>query len=87
MLNLSKAFVCWSDDYSMLTFIQKISTYSPVSNCGGVNPIQDGLFFFCSLIGEGQKAPPPLPQNISHKSCNDKTWHSYALPTEDPKNI
>ena len=61
--------------------------YSPVPKCGGVNPIQDGLFRGCSLIGEGQKAPPPLPQNISHKSCNDKTWHSYALPTEDPKNI
>ena len=31
--------------------------------------------------GEG-----PLSK-MSHISYNDGTWHSYALPKEDPKNI
>ena len=31
----------------------------------------------------GQKGPPP--QNLSHISHNDETWHSYTLPKEDPK--
>ena len=26
-------------------------------------------------------------KNLSHKSYNDETWHSYTLPKDDPKNI
>ena len=32
--------------------------------------------------GEG-----PPPQNLSHISYNEETWHSYTLPKEDLKNI
>ena len=52
------------------------STVAP--NC--FNPIQDGHFWGCSRMGV-KKAP----QNLSHVSCNYETWHSYALPNEDPK--
>ena len=31
----------------------------------------------------GKPLPPSL--NLSHISYNDETWHSYALPKEDPK--
>ena len=35
--------------------------------------------------GGGKK--PPLPLYLSHTSYNDETWHSCALPKEDPKKI
>ena len=41
------------------------------------NPIQDGP----------KKPPAPPPLNLSHISYIDETWHSYALPKDDPKNI
>ena len=25
------------------------------------------------------------PENLSHISYNDETWHNYTLPKEDPK--
>ena len=43
-----------------------------------LNPIQEGLFRGCSRMGS---------KNLSHKSYNDETWHSYTLPKEDPKTI
>ena len=45
------------------------------------NPIQDGLFWGCSRMGGAKRA------SLSHISYNDETWHSYALPKENPKNI
>ena len=33
----------------------------------------------------GQKDPPP--QNLSHISYSDETWHNYTLSKDDPKNI
>ena len=54
-----------------------------------LNLIQDGFFRGCSRMGGGgQKNPPtPAPINLPHISYNDKTWHSYTLPKEDPKTI
>ena len=47
------------------------------------NAIFNRVFFGAAHgWGWGQRNPPP-----SHISYNDKTWHSYALPREDPKNI
>ena len=35
LTNLSKAFVCWSEIYWLLSFVQMLSTYYPVPNCSG----------------------------------------------------
>ena len=51
----------------------------------GFNPVQDGHFRGCSLMGYPKKAPPP--QNLSHISYNDETWHRYTLPKEDFKKV
>ena len=48
-----------------------------------INPIQDGHFRGYSRKG-GKMFPPP--QNLSHISYKDKTWHFYTLAKEDPKN-
>ena len=34
--------------------------------------------------GWGRQKGSPT-QNLSNKSYNDKTWHSYTLPKRDPK--
>ena len=49
-----------------------------------LNPIQDGLFRGCSLIGVGQKAPPPLPK-ICHTYLTMVKLGSYTSPKEDPE--
>ena len=39
---------------------------------------------FGAAHGWGAERPPSLKsENISY---NDKTWHGYTLPKEDPKN-
>ena len=43
-----------------------------------------GLFVAAHGYGE-QKGPPPW--NLSHKSYNDKVWHTYTLPKENLENI
>ena len=46
-----------------------------------------GLMNFdeCSFntFQDGGKKPPP--QNLSHISYSDETWHTYTLPKEDEK--
>ena len=46
-----------------------------------LNPIQDGHFGGCSWM-QGEKDHLP---KICHTSFNNKTWHHYTLPKEDPK--
>ena len=48
-----------------------------------LNPIQDKLFRGC--LGMGVKRSPL--KCLSHISHNGKTWHSFTLPTGDPKNV
>ena len=36
---------------------------------------------------QGGEAKGPHPENLSHISYNNETWHNYTLPKEDPKNI
>ena len=47
--------------------------------------MQDGLFWDCSWIRGRQKDLPP--NNLSHISYIDETWHSNTLPKKEPKNI
>ena len=42
------------------------------------------LTLFSKKVSLFKKVPPP--QNLSYISHNDKTWHSYKLPKQDPKN-
>ena len=54
-------------------------------NKGRFNPIQDGLFWGCSRMGESQKGPPSL-KSVTHIL----QWWNLAqiyLPKEDRKNI
>ena len=54
-----------------------------------VNPIQDNPFQGCSRIvvgGEGNQKSPLSLKPVKH-ILNDETWHTYALPKEDTKNI
>ena len=44
------------------------------------------MSLFGAAHGFGEKKGPP-PYIFSHISCNDETWQSYTLPTEDPKNM
>ena len=41
---------------------------------------------FGAVHGWGAKKAPIFLKSITH-SYNDETWHSYALPKEDPKTI
>ena len=44
-----------------------------------------GFFGAAHVLGGGGGKPSPL--NLSRISYNEKTWHSYTLPKEDPKSI
>ena len=46
--------------------------------------MQDVDFWRCSRVGIRAKRPPSL-KSVTHIFYNDETWHSYTLPTEDPK--
>ena len=43
-----------------------------------------GIFGATHVCGAGGGGAP-LPQNLSHISDNDETWHSSTLSKEDPK--
>ena len=45
-----------------------------------------GMGFFGAAHWWGSKTGP-RPENLSHISCNDETWHNYTLRKEDPKDI
>ena len=50
--------------------------------------ISIGFFGVAHRRWGGAKSPPPPsspPYNLSHISYNDKTWHSYTLPTKRSK--
>ena len=51
-----------------------------------VNPIEDVPFRGCSRMEKGQEGSFS-PKNLSHISCNKKTWFICPLPKEDPKNM
>ena len=52
------------------------------------NPICDGpLLGFSGMLGKKAQHSHPRPQNLSHISYNDETWHSYNFPIENQKNI
>ena len=55
------------------------------SNSDDSNLIQDGTFQGCLRMRMGQKGSPS--KNLSHKSHNGETWHSYTLPKGDTKYI
>ena len=43
------------------------------------------MWIFWAAHGRvGAKRPPSL-KSVTHISENEKTWHSYTLPTEDTK--
>ena len=45
-----------------------------------------GFFWAAHRWEGGGRQKGRLPK-ICHASYNDKTWHGYTLPKEDPKNI
>ena len=50
------------------------------------NPSVYKMVFFGSAQGWSDQKGPSV-YNISHNSCNDKTWHSCILPKGDLNNI
>ena len=55
-----------------------------VLKCVTFDPTQDGLFRAAYRWGGGKNALSL--KSITH-TYNNETWHSYALPKEDQKNV
>ena len=76
-INILNGYDQWKCDQRSRNFV-----FSKVIN---INPIQDGLFWGCSQIRRGGKAP--LPKICHTYLAIMKLGHSYSLSKEDPKNI
>ena len=71
-----------------ITFFLKSAL--PVCRCTFSPPLnQFRMVLFGAAHGGcgGGRQKGPSSYNLSRKSYNDETWHSYSLPKEYPKNI